>query len=132
MAEAAVAVAPPGQRVAAENKAPAAVAPSRGPDEQVTELRVTAHLMTLDRGLFCLVRQAAGVPEQDGSGLPGVRISRPPGDNSEAVMISTFRSDGWLGLSEGAALIRVNSQRAQVLVTIYQAPSGRPELAPRI
>jgi len=131
MAEAAVAIAPTGQRVAADLKAPAG-APNRSPDEQVTELRVTAHLMTLDRGLFCLMRQPTGAPDPSGSGLPGVRISRPPGDNSEAVSISTFRADGWLGSGDGAALIRVNSRRAQILVTIYQTPGSRPDSAPRI
>ena len=114
-----------------DDKAPPPPA-SRSPDEQVTELRVTAHLMALDRGLFCLLRQPVAGSEKDGSGLAGVRVSLPPDYSSEAVTISTFRNDGWLGTADGAALIRVDGPRGHVLITIYQNPGSRPESAPRI
>jgi hypothetical protein len=55
-----------------------------------------------------------------------------PGSRPEAVTISTFRDDGWLDGREGAALIRVTGGPAQVLVTVYQAPSASPETAPRL
>jgi hypothetical protein len=100
---------------------------------RVTELRVSGHLMTLDAGLFC-VFQVPGAPVSgDGSGLPGVRISLPPGAASrpEAVRISSFRDDGWL-TGDSAALVRVADGQAQILVTVYQSPLHAPELAPRL
>lgn len=100
----------------------------------MTELRVSGHLMTLDAGLFCIVQTALGTAKAAYSGLPGVRLSLPPGalGRPESVSISTFREDGWLGSGEGAALIRVAEGPAQVLVTIYQAPEATPEQAPRL
>jgi hypothetical protein len=134
MSEAATAVMPMRPRAAdasrpdeAEGPAPAAGA-SPG---QIAELRVSGHLMTLDTGLFC-VFQAPGGPSPDpATGLPGVRISVPPGHagRPDAISISTFRQDGWLG--GAAALVRVSDGPAQLLVTVYQ--SQRPgEPAPRL
>ncbi len=93
----------------------------------MTELRVSGHLMTLETGLFCIVQTPHGALPDDASGLPGVRVSRPPGAAShpEAIAITTFREDGWLGGPDGAALVRVSDGPAQVLVTIYQSPSAR-------
>ena len=103
--------------------------------DRITELRVSGHLMTLDTGTFCVFHapgSAAGIDHA--LGLPGVRISLPPGPmhNPDEVSISTFRPDGWLGGSDAAALIRVASGPAQVLVTIYQAPGQGAESAPRL
>ncbi|MEO9189801.1 MAG: hypothetical protein ABI224_07330 [Acetobacteraceae bacterium] len=97
----------------------------------MTELKVSGHLMTLDAGLFCVVLTAAAVGP---GGLPGVRLSRPPGalGRPDNVEISTFREDGWMGDGEGAALIRVADGPARVLVTIYQAPEATPDQAPRL
>src|ERR1700759_4803672 len=69
-----------------------------GLQSRIVELKGSGHLMTLDTGLFC-VFQAPGSPgANDRSGLPGVRISLPPGPagRPEAVSISTFRDDGWM------------------------------------
>jgi hypothetical protein len=115
---------------------PAAAAPARegGTQNRIAELKVSGHLMTLDTGLFC-VFQAPGSPTANElSGLPGVRISLPPGPagRPEAVSISTFRDDGWMNGSDAAALVRVAEGPAQVLVTVYQAPSAPPESAPRL
>ncbi|MBX5453452.1 MAG: hypothetical protein K6U10_05880 [Acidobacteriia bacterium] len=99
----------------------------------LTELKVSGHLMTLDTGLFCVVQTPSARHSDDGSGLPGVRISLPPGEasNPEAVSISSFRPDGWLSGPADAALIRVSEGPAQVLVTIYQAPNSA-DSAPRL
>ncbi len=105
-----------------------------GVQNRVAELKVSGHLMTLDAGLFC-VFQAPGSPAAtDPSGLPGVRISLPPGPEGrpEAVSISTFRDDGWMNSNDAAVLIRVAEGPAQVLVTVYQAPLAPPEAAPRL
>src|SRR5579875_1724502 len=99
----------------------------------LTELKVSGHLMTLDTGLFCVVQTPSARHSDDGSGLPGVRISLPPGEasNPDAVSISSFRPDGWLSGPADAALIRVSEGPAQVLVTIYQAPNSA-DSAPRL
>ena len=110
---------------------PASNPTGNGVHGQIAELRVSGHLMALETGLFC-VFQAPGGPSLDpSSGLPGVRISLPPGitGRPEAVSISTFRQDGWL--SGAAALVRVTDGPAQILVTVYQSPRGG-EPAPRL
>jgi Clostridial hydrophobic W len=115
--------------------APPDARPVGPPDEgqgRVAELRVSGHLMTLDSGLFC-VFQAPGSPSPDvATGLPGVRITLPPGASGrpDAISISTFREDGWLNGT--AALVRVADGPAQILVTIYQSPRQGPETAPRL
>ena len=110
---------------------PQAVPPDDG-QGRVAELRVSGHLMTLDKGLFC-VFQPPGSPQPDAAtGLPGIRVTQAPGAVSrpEAVSISTFRQDGWLNGT--AALVRVAEGPAQVLVTVYQSPRQGPEMAPRL
>ena len=116
-----------------------AEAPSNPPEasagiSRVQELKVSGHLMTLDPGLFCVSQIAGSAPPDPMSGLPGVRISLPPGPGSrpEAVRISTFRDDGWLEGRDGAALVRVIGGPAHLLVTIYQAPNATPAMAPRL
>ena len=87
---------------------------------RIAQLQVSAHLMTLETGLFC-VFQAPGSPRPDPvTALPGVRITPAPGiaGRPEAVTVSTFREDGWLNGT--AALVRVTDGAAQILVTIYQ------------
>ena len=113
---------------------PTQAAPGDTLQNRIAELKVSGHLMTLDTGLFC-VFQAPGSPTvNDRSGLPGVRISLPPGPagRPDAVSISTFRQDGWMNGGDTAALVRVAEGPAQILVTVYQAPSAPPEAAPRL
>ena len=100
----------------------------------ITELKVSGHLMTLDRGVFCLFYAPGSAPPSSTTGLPGVRLSLPPertAPGAGALSISTFREDGWLGGEDSAALIRVTQGPAQVLVTVYQEADGRHE-APRL
>ena len=100
----------------------------------ITELKVSGHLMTLDRGVFCLFYAPGSAPPSGATGLPGVRLSLPPdpaGQAAGALSISTFREDGWLGGEDSAALIRVTRGPAQVLVTVYQETDGKHE-APRL
>lgn len=90
-----------------------------------TELKVSGHLMTFDAGVYCIF-MAPGSPAADGAtGLPGVRVSLPPGPafRPESVTISGFRDDGWIGGVDGAALVRVSRGPASILITIYQAPN---------
>jgi hypothetical protein len=127
----------PGQSggVAQSGQAPPSPAPGRGAaaNSLMSELKVSGHLMTLDSGLFCVVQTPAKVGDT-GSGLPGVRLSLPPGAASrpDAVTISGFRPDGWLSASGDAALVRVSQGPAQLLVTIYQVPAGGEGSAPNI
>jgi hypothetical protein len=95
----------------------------------VQELKVTGHLMTLESGLFCIINEANPGAAASG-GLPGVRVSPPP-MSAGAVEVVGFRPDGWLSASGDAALVRVTSGTAQILVTVYQAP-GMAEAAPRL
>jgi hypothetical protein len=113
---------------------PAQEAAPDGGQNRVSELKASAHLMSLDTGLFC-VFQANGTPAANAqSGLPGVRITLPPGadGHSDAVSISTFQADGWISGQDSAALVRVSKGPAQVLVTVYQAPAASPDSAPRL
>jgi hypothetical protein len=98
----------------------------------VAELKVSAHLMNLETGLFCIV-QAPSRGGDVAAGLPGVRVSLPPGApvHPGGVTIRGFRDDGWLGASGDAALVRVAAGPAQVLVTVYQA-AGSADSAPSL
>jgi hypothetical protein len=100
------------------------------PTNRVAELQVTAHLMTLESGLFCVFQSPGSPPPDPVTSLPGVRITPAPGiaGRPEAVSVSTFREDGWLNGT--AALIRVTDGPAQILVTIYQ-DKGQ-DAAPRL
>ncbi|HXT79623.1 MAG TPA: hypothetical protein VN702_08665 [Acetobacteraceae bacterium] len=117
-----------------------AVAPKTqpGPDGaaaaqgRVAELKVSGHLMNLEKGLFC-VFQTPGSPEPDpATGLPGVRITPAPGSagRPDAVSVTTFRQDGWLNGT--GALVRVTDKAAQILVTVYQDGLHGPDSAPRL
>ncbi|MDX5930783.1 hypothetical protein [Acidiphilium acidophilum] len=95
----------------------------------IQELKVSAHLMTLDTGLFCIVNEANAGATAD-QGLPGVRVSPPPVGGG-GVEITGFRPDGWLDGLGDAALVRVTKGPAQVLVTVYQI-AGRADASPRL
>jgi len=99
----------------------------------MTELKVSGHLMTLEPGLYCIVHNPTPAAEV-ASGLPGVRLSPPPGPlgRPEAVTIRTFRDDGWLQGGGDAALVRVAGGTAQVMVTIYQSPNADSATAPSL
>ena len=115
---------------AAKAAAPSGAAPAAA--GRVTELRVSANLMSLDTGVYCVFPAPGSKSPDPATGLPGVRITRCPGmaGRPEAVSISTFREDGWL--DNTAALVRVSDGPAQVLVTIYQAAGQPGENAPRL
>lgn len=121
----------PQSRPTATRQHPAPPRQATSPAQRrVTELKVSGHLMTLDQGLFCVVLTN---PQSGASGLPGVRLSRPPSaSGAEGLEISTFRDDGWLGGEENAALVRVSGGPVPMLVTIYQAPEATPDEAPRL
>ena len=89
----------------------------------LTELLVSGHLMRLDAGLFCLFAAPGTPPPDPATGLPGVRLSLPPGEVGPPgrVAISDFRGDGWIAGEDAAALVRVTGGPAHLLVTVYQA-----------
>ncbi len=117
---------------APEASAPQASANPASAAGRITELRVSANLMTLETGVYCVFPAPGSRSPDPGTGLPGVRITRCPGmtGRPEAVSISTFREDGWL--DNTAALVRVTDGTAQVLVTIYQMAGQPAENAPRL
>ncbi len=99
---------------------------------RVLELNVTGHMMTLETGVFCVVAKRS--PAADvASGLPGVRLSLPPGvaGRPDLVKIVSDSGDGWLSGFGDAALVHVRQGPAQVMVTIYQEP-GKPDGAPSL
>ena len=87
---------------------------------QVTELKVSGHMMALDPGLYCVFNAPDGPSPSAETGLPGVRITAAPGRREGQVTVSGFHADGWIG-SDSAALVRVTGSAAEVLVTVYQA-----------
>src|SRR5258708_7875281 len=109
-----------------------ATAPEASAAGRITELRVSANLMALETGVYCVFPAPGSRSPDPATGLPGVRITRCPGiaGRPEAVSISTFRDDGWL--DNTAALVRVTDGQAQVLVTIYQVAGQPAEHAPRL
>ncbi len=86
----------------------------------VTELKVSAHLMQLDAGVYCVYNTPGSAPPDPETGLPGVRLSIPPGQAPGMVAISGFTDDGWLGTPDAAALVRVARGPANLMMTIYQ------------
>lgn len=106
---------------------------STAASKTITELKVSAHLMTLDAGLFCVFNSPGAPPPDAATGLPGVRLSAAPAPagSGGTVDISGFNAGGWLGGGNGAALVRVTGGAAPVLVTIYQDPSGQQD-APKL
>lgn len=90
----------------------------------VTELQVSAHLMQLDAGVYCVYHSPGSAPPDAATGLPAARVSLPPGRISPNVLITGFRDDGWLGSLDAAALIRVSNGPATILMTIYQSAGG--------
>lgn len=102
------------------------------PGGRVAELRVSAHVMTLERGLFCVFPAPGSPPPDPATGLPGVRVTRTPSrsQSSDGVTISTFRADGWL--ESTAALVNVTEDSAQILVSIYQSANNASAGAPRL
>ncbi|HLJ05317.1 MAG TPA: hypothetical protein VKT26_03545 [Acetobacteraceae bacterium] len=113
---------------------PNAAAEQGAAQNRVTELKVSGHLMTLDTGVFAVFQVPGSPPPGASTGLPGVRISLPPGaaERPDDLCISTFLNDGWISGHDGAALVRVGKGPAQVLVTVYQAPTASPDSAPRL
>ena len=46
---------------------------STAASQMITELKVSAHLMTLDAGLFCVFNSPGAPPPEAGTGQPRVR-----------------------------------------------------------
>jgi hypothetical protein len=105
--------------------------PRSSPTPAVTELKVSAHIMELDAGVYCVFNSPDAALPDPANGLPGARLSLPPGQSNAAVSIRGLRDDGWIGAPDGAALVRVSRGPAQILMTIYQAKDGTHE-APRL
>lgn len=98
----------------------------------MTELKANAQLMTLEEGTYCIL-QNPSQPGQTAGGLPGVRVSLPPGPlaRPDSVRIATFRPDGWMVGGE-AALVAIRGGTGHVLVTVYQAPDAPVAAAPHL
>src|SRR5579862_7003513 len=87
-----------------------------GHQPQPAGLGVLSRMIHLDPGWFSLSLMPG--PIDRGAGLPGVRVSLPPGPagRREAVTISTIRADGWMTAADEPVLLRVAPGGAEVLV----------------
>lgn len=94
---------------------------------QIRELKVSAHTMTLDPGLYCVFNSPGSAAPK--GGLPGVRITVGPARTGQ-VSVAAFNADGWIGGDEGA-LVRVADGVADVLVTVYQSQDSTAD-APKL
>jgi hypothetical protein len=96
--------------------------------EAVTQLRVSAHIVTLDPGVYCL-HHAADSPRPDAANrLPNVCITPMPG-HERAAKVCALRPGGWL--DDAAALVHVDASGGNIIVTTYQTDLGAIA-APRI
>jgi hypothetical protein len=98
------------------------------------ELTAVCYLLTMDTGLFCVSLAEPPQPSFANPHFPGVRLSLPPGPESEhrGVTICTFRADGWLDMDRPAALVHVHRGPARILMTIYHEASQPREAAPQL
>ncbi len=109
------------------------MATSSNANTALVELKVSAHLMTFEAGMFCVYTAPGSAPVDAADGLPGVRISHAPASLGMPgkVSLTGFNADGWLGGQEDATLLRISDGPAQVLITVYQAKDTKhpaPEL----
>ena len=96
----------------------------------LTELRVSANLMLLEAGTYCVFGAPGSAGPDSVTGLPAVRLSAAPGVAAGRVEIVGFGGEGWLA-GEDAALLRVIGGAAQVMVTVYQE-AGSGQEAPKL
>ena len=99
------------------------------PPAQQSAMNVSSRTVRLDPGWFSLSLMPG--PVDAGTGLPGVRVSLPPGavGRRETVSISVMRADGWTSIGDEPILLRVSPAGGEVLVTQYwsaNAPGGQP------
>lgn len=104
-----------------------------GRPDRILNVGVSAQLMLLDPGTFCIFHAPVARPPGMGGlgGLPGVRVTPSPTDPDGAITIRGLDDDGWLGLDRGAALVRVDNRPTWILVTTYHDPAHddvRPNL----
>lgn len=96
-----------------------------------TELRVSANLMLLEAGLYCVFGAPGSAGPDAVTGLPAVRLSAAPGVAAGRVELVGFGPEGWLAGRADAALLRVVGGAAQVMVTVYQE-AGSGQEAPKL
>ena len=124
---------PAAQDGTTKEMAPTRAKPGDALEGRVSELRVSASMMRLDPGLYCLVLSPSSVADAQ-TGLPGVRVTPAPGPagRPDFVEVRTVAADGWLSGFGDAALVRITNSPAYVMVTIYLAPGSGTEGAPNL
>jgi hypothetical protein len=99
-----------------------------------SELTASCYILTMDTGLFCVSLAEPPKPSFANPHFPGVRLSLPPGPESEhrSVTICTFRADGWLDMDRPAALVHVHNGPGRLLMTIYHEASQPRDASPKL
>lgn len=82
-------------------------------------ISVSTRLIHLDPGWFSLALMPIRV--DPATGLPGIRVSLPPGPpgRRETVSISTMRGDGWVTANDEPIMLRVGQGGGDILITHY-------------
>lgn len=99
-------------------------------ESQISELKVSAHMMSLEPGVYCVFNAPGAAGPSAETGLPGVRITAAPGHLGGTLSVVGFDGSGWIG-PDAATLVRVSAGPAQLLVTVYQGKDSKAE-APQL
>ena len=99
---------------------------SAAASSQISELKVSGHMMSLEPGLYCVFSAPGGAMPDPSTGLPVVRITAAPGRHSGRIKTVGMETEGWIG-PDAATLVRVTDARSELLVTVYQAIDSRSE-----
>ncbi|MSO99918.1 MAG: hypothetical protein EXR07_02530 [Acetobacteraceae bacterium] len=104
--------------------------PHPGELPQTADLNVLSRIIRLEPGIFALSLTPG--PFDPTPGLPGVRVSLPPGPpgQRETVAISAMRGDGWMTATDEPTLLRAAAGGGRVMVTLYWIASGAPSRPP--
>jgi hypothetical protein len=114
---------------------PSAVATQKASSasELAAEVRSSAHLLTFQRGLYCISVVEAGQNAGTSVFPPSIRVSLPPGfeDRGETT-IGGLSGQDWLVSPGHALLVRVTRPQTRLLITTYLPGTDASARPPKI